>query len=127
MPGLVKWLHISCAALTITGFVVRGYWMYRDSPRLRQRWVRIAPHGVDTLLLLSALWLMVATQQYPFVHGWLTAKVVALGFYIGLGMIALRLGRSRNQRAAAFVLALLVFCYIVAVALTRQVLPGLQA
>jgi uncharacterized membrane protein SirB2 len=127
MLVLVKWLHISCAALTITGFVIRGKWMLQESPRLAQPWVRIAPHGVDTLLLLTALWLAVATQQYPFVHGWLTAKVVALVFYIGLGMIALRRGRNRRRRTTAFVLALLVFGYIVAVALTRQAVPGLQS
>jgi len=127
MLVLVKWLHVGCAALTITGFAVRGIWTLQGSPRLAQRWVRIAPHGVDTLLLLSALWLVVATQQYPFVQSWLTAKIVALVAYIGLGMVALRRGRTRAQRAAAFVLALLVFGYIVAVALTRQVIPGLQS
>ncbi len=64
-------------------------------------------------------------EQYPFVHGWLTAKVLALLAYIVLGAIGLRYGRTRRIRVVAWVAALLTFGYIVAVALTRQPLPYL--
>jgi uncharacterized membrane protein SirB2 len=97
--------------------------MLRDSPRRRARWVRVAPHIVDTLLLVSAVALTLRLQQYPFVHDWLTAKVLALIAYIVLGAIGLKYGRTRKIRIAAWVAALLTFGYIVAVALTRQVLP----
>ena len=56
-------------------------------------------------------------------HDWLTAKVLALIAYIVLGAIGLKYGRTRKIRIAAWVAALLTFGYIVAVALTRQVLP----
>ena len=36
------------------------------------------PHVNDTLLLLAAIGLSVVQQQYPFVHGWVTAKVLGL-------------------------------------------------
>jgi len=94
----------------------------RDSPLLARRWLRVAPHVVDTALLASALWLAWASHQYPFVQGWLTAKVLALFAYIALGSIALRHGRSRRGRAVAYFLALGAAAYIVAVALTRDVL-----
>ncbi|MEK7697383.1 MAG: SirB2 family protein [Pseudomonadota bacterium] len=42
--GLLKALHIGCVALSFTGYLVRGIWMLRDSPRLRARWVRVVPH-----------------------------------------------------------------------------------
>jgi len=117
---LLKHLHLTCVALSGLGFLIRGLWMLADSPRLQQRWVRIAPHVIDTLLLASALGMVALTRQYPFVLDWLTAKVLALLAYIVCGTMALKRGRTRRQRAAYFGLALLIFAYIVGVALTRQ-------
>jgi uncharacterized membrane protein SirB2 len=59
----------------------------------------------------------------PFVFPWLTAKVLALVVYILLGSVALKRGKSLAIRATAYVAALLVFGYIVAVALTKNPLP----
>lgn len=77
----------------------------------------------DTALLASAIVLAVMLQQYPFAQGWLTAKVIGLMVYIGLGTIALRRGKTRCARIAAWLAAQAVFFYIVAVALTRNPLP----
>jgi uncharacterized membrane protein SirB2 len=119
----LKLIHISCVATSYMLFVVRGVWMLRQSPLLQQRWVRVAPHVVDTVLLASAIVMAITIRQYPLVAGWLTAKVVALLFYIGLGMMAFRFGRSRGQRLAAWLAAQAVFFYIVAVALVRDPMP----
>lgn len=117
---LVKYLHVACVVLSLAGFAARGVLMLRGSPWLNARWVRIAPHVVDTVLLASAAWLAWFLQQYPFVHPWLTAKTVGLLAYIGLGMVALRRGRSKRTRVVCFVLALAAAGYVVAVALTRD-------
>lgn len=119
----VKVVHMGCAALSIAGFIARGLLMLAGSPLLETRFARVAPHVVDTVLLASALWLAWFLGQAPFVHGWLTAKVVALLGYIALGMVALRRGRTRGLRAAAFAGALACAAYIVAVALTRDPTP----
>ncbi len=119
----LKTLHVACAVLSVSGYFARGLLMLRDSPLLAARVVRVAPHIVDTLLLASAIVLAVRLEQYPFVHGWLTAKVLALIAYIVLGAIGLRYGRTRRIRVVAWIAALLTFGYIVAVALTRQALP----
>lgn len=116
----VKWLHLSCAALSIAGFALRGVLMLAGSPLLQARFARIAPHVVDTALLGSALWLALFLHQYPFVDGWLTAKLAALIAYIALGSVALRRGRTRAARAWAFAAALVAAGYIVSVALTRD-------
>ena len=57
------------------------------------------------------------------VHGWLTAKVFGLIAYIVLGTIALKRGRTPGIRTAAFCGALLVFAYIVAVAMSKSPVP----
>ena len=99
--------------------------MLLDSSMLQRRWVKVVPHVVDTLLLTTALILVFWSGQYPFVQAWLTAKVVALIVYIGLGTMALKRGRTKAARVRALLAALGVFAYIVAVALTRQVMFGL--
>ncbi len=119
----LKHFHMGCAAASGSLFLVRGVWMLRASPLLQQRWVKVAPHCIDTALLASAIGLAAWSGQYPFVQGWLTAKVVALLGYIVLGTIALKRGRTPAVRAGAFIGALALFCYIGAVALTRQPNP----
>ncbi len=113
---LLKQLHLVTIAITLALFVLRGVWMMRESPRLKARWVRIAPHVNDALLLASGLGLAFLMQQYPLVHGWLTAKFFALIAYIILGTIALKRGKTKPQRIAAWIAALAVFAYMAAVA-----------
>ena len=120
---LLKYLHVTCVVLSGTGFVLRGVWMIQDSPVLARRWVRVVPHVVDTALLASAIALAVMIGQYPLVHGWLMVKVFGIVAYIVLGTIALKRGRTPGIRIMAFCGALLVFSYIVAVAITKSVLP----
>lgn len=119
----IKALHVACVVVSYILFFVRGVWMMRDSPQLKRRWVRVVPHLVDTALLASALTMVVMIRQYPFVAGWLTAKVVALVLYIGLGMVALKYGKTLRVRIAAWIMAQAVFIYIIAVALARDPLP----
>jgi uncharacterized membrane protein SirB2 len=117
---LLKHLHITFVVISITGFFLRGVWMLRDSPMLDRLWVRVVPHVNDTLLLAAATGLSIVQQQYPFVHGWVTAKVLGLLAYIGFGMFALRRGRSKAVRAGFWLASLASFAYIVSVALTRD-------
>ncbi len=119
----LKFTHVSCVAVSYALFVVRGVWMMRGSALLQQRWVKIVPHVVDTLLLTSAIAMAVMIRQYPLVAPWLTAKVIGLVIYIALGMVALKRGKTKSARITAWIAAQAVFAYIVAVALTRNPLP----
>jgi len=117
---VAKSIHVGCVVVSLAGFGLRGLLMLAGSPWLSARLVRIAPHVVDTLLLASALWLAWLLGQYPFVHAWLTAKVLGLLAYIVFGTVALRRGRSRSVRVAALLAALCAAAYVVVVALTRD-------
>jgi uncharacterized membrane protein SirB2 len=116
----VKAAHMTCAAVSYALFFARGVWMMRESPMLGRRWVKVLPHVNDSILLAAAIFLALRMQQYPFVDGWLTAKVLALGGYIVLGMVALHPGRPKPLRVGAWIGAQLVFFYIVAVAITKN-------
>ena len=109
-------VHIACAILTITLFVLRGGLMLANSPWQQNVVLRYLPHAVDTVLLTTALMLTTVIHQFPFAVDWLTAKVVLLVAYIVLGSIALKRGRTKTVRIAAFVAALATVGYLVTVA-----------
>jgi uncharacterized membrane protein SirB2 len=116
----VRHLHVTCVFLSISLFTIRGGLEFVGVPWRDLRFLRIAPHFVDTVLLSAAIWLAVTSHQYPFVQNWLTAKVLALFVYVGLGAMALKPGRSFGVRLSCFFGALIAVSYIVGVALTRS-------
>ncbi len=116
----VKLLHITTAAITIVCFTYRGAMKINDGHYRPPRWLRILPHANDTILLCCAIYLATQSRQYPLSTDWVSAKLVALFAYIGLGMVVMRFAKNQQQRIVAFVLALGCFAYIVAVALSRS-------
>lgn len=118
----LRHVHIACAILTTTLFVFRGGLMLAESPWLRSRMLQTLPHVVDTVLLTSALMLTTVIHQYPFGTSWLTAKVLLLIVYIVLGHYAIKRGRTKAVRTAAFLAALLVLALLVSVARTHHAL-----
>jgi uncharacterized membrane protein SirB2 len=121
----LKHLHVSCVILSGLGFCLRGWWMLIGSPWLKHRLARVLPHIVDTLLLGSALAMAWLSGQYPFVDGWLTAKLCGLVAYVLLGSMALKRGKTLASRRRFFLLAILAYAYIVSVALARNPWPWL--
>ena len=118
---MTKLIHIATAFISIGLFILRGIWVQTNPERMKQKWVKIVPHINDTFLLASAILLAIGYQQYPFVHGWITAKVIALVAYIVLGMFALKRAKTQQQKMIFFILSILTFGYIVMVAVTKSV------
>jgi len=118
---VIKLIHMSAAIISISLFMLRMYWVMTGSNIMKQKWVKIVPHINDTVLLTAAIILAVSIEQYPFVHGWLTAKILALLAYIIFGMFALKRAKTMLQKLVYFNLAVFTFAYIVMVALTRTV------
>ncbi|MGH1537958.1 MAG: SirB2 family protein [Gammaproteobacteria bacterium] len=118
----IKFIHAVTALLSISGFVLRGFWMMQGSAKLQRRWVNIVPHINDTILLVSAIILVIVSTQYPIYTAWINAKIIALLIYIILGTIALKRGKTKIIRVFSWCLAILVFAYIVFVANTKQLL-----
>ena len=120
----LKHLHTTVATLTILFFILKGGWVMAGSGMLKRRWVRILPHLINTLLLVTGFAVAWIGWRYPVeLHGWITAKVIALVVYIVLGVIAFKRGRPAPVRIAAFFGALAVYGYIVLVALNKTPLP----
>ena len=123
--NLMKAIHMVTIMITVVGFILRGIWMMKESPLLRKLPVRIFPHVNDTILLISAVWAGAIIGQYPFVNGWLTAKILGTLAYIVCGAIALNYGKTKQIRIRFFVIALLCFSYVIWVAATKNPLPFL--
>ena len=94
--------------------------MASEHPLLQHRAAKVLPHIIDTLLLGSAITLLFILHLSPLAQPWLIAKIIALLVYIGLGMVALRLGRTRKTKVIAWILALLTVVYIVSVAYSKS-------
>lgn len=123
---IIKLIHQGAVAISITGFFARGAGALAGAAWVRSRVARTLPHGVDTVLLASAIALAWMLQLNPLTTPWLAAKIVGLLAYIALGMVALKPGRRRTLRAVAWIAALLCFAQIVAIAMTKSPL-GLLA
>lgn len=128
----LKYLHVTCVILSISGFCLRGVLLIRMSALAGRHgesvgewhggrsWLRALPHINDSLLLTAAIGLAVALGQYPFIDGWLTAKIFGLLAYILLGALALKPGREPRVRIMAGLTAVTVFGWIVSVALSKH-------
>lgn len=114
-----KHMHLLLVVLSVLFLFIRFGLRLKESPLLQGKVFKIAPHVIDTFLLLSALGLMLIIQQYPFVNGWLTEKVIALFAYIALGFSALR-GRTAAIRWLSFLGALGWLGLMVRVAISKQ-------
>lgn len=105
----IKYLHLTTVWITITLFIIRFYWRWRGSPLLTQRWVRVSPHIVDTLLLISGITLIILSGISPFTEDgrWLLDKLVLVVVYILLGSVALgKYTRREKIRWLAFICGL---------------------
>ena len=122
MYSVLKHAHMLFAVTSGVLFLLRGVWMMMDSAQLQKRWVKVLPHINDTLLLGCAIALTVILHQYPFVDHWLTAKLVALVLYVLVGTVAIKRGKTKQIRILAFVVALLLYGYIVGVAINHSAL-----
>jgi uncharacterized membrane protein SirB2 len=117
----IRHLHISCAAISIALFALRWVLSLRAIAWRQWKWLRIAPHVNDTVLLTAATALATLSAQYPWREIWLGAKVLLLLAYIGFGKMALRPDQARASQALWGFAALLTVFSIVTLAVTRHV------
>lgn len=122
----IRLVHIWSVVLSGSLFFLRGAALLAgDGAAARLAMsasVKLASYTIDTVLLTAALMLMTVVRQYPFIDHWLTVKVTLLLVYIGLGIAAFRLARTRAERAGLWAAALAVFLYIVSVARAHDAL-----
>ncbi len=114
---LIKHIHMGAVLASGGFFLLRGLWMMQESSLLASKFSRIVPHLIDTVLLVSAIVLVVLLGGLPV---WVQVKIVALFVYIFLGVLAFRLAKGYGARVLSFFLALTVFAFILSVAISKN-------
>jgi uncharacterized membrane protein SirB2 len=112
----IKLVHVGAVIASGSLFALRGSLMLARSTLANHAALRYLSYAIDTTLLTAALMLVTILHQYPFVQGWLTAKVLLLVVYIVLGSLALKRAATRRAQVGCFFAALAVFLMIASVA-----------
>lgn len=123
----IKHFHIAVALLSGAIFAIRGAFVLGGARWPQSLPVKWLSYAVDTALLTAALMLLTILPWAVFANGWLPVKLGLLVGYVVLGVFALRRGRTRRTRAAAYVAALLVFGAMYSIARAHHPLGALHA
>jgi uncharacterized membrane protein SirB2 len=116
----IKLLHIASVIGSGTLFAVRGALMWIDSRWTNHVLLRRLSYAIDTVLLGAAIALVCVLRQFPLESAWVTAKLLLLVVYVLLGIGALRRGKTRRIRQACFIAALVVYAFIISVAISHD-------
>jgi uncharacterized membrane protein SirB2 len=119
-----KIFHITCVIISLSGFVIRGILKLSDSKILQSKLLKVLPHIIDTLLLISAITLVVMSGMYPWHTSWVGAKLLALVAYVIAGSVFMRSETKSFAQYCWFILSLFISGYIVLVALTKSPSAG---
>jgi uncharacterized membrane protein SirB2 len=116
--AMIKMLHLMFVLLTLTAFVGKMFVSVVRPDLLTHKAVKIAPHVISSLLLLSGIILVFQGAWLSGNYGWLIAKIVVLFGFIGLGILAMR--SEGTNRWLAFGGAIACFIYIGIVAVSKN-------
>ncbi|HVC28133.1 MAG TPA: SirB2 family protein [Gammaproteobacteria bacterium] len=112
----LKMLHVLCAAASLLLFVGRGGVTVLMARRLVAPVWKWLPPVIDTLLLGLGIWLAVLLELNPLQVPWLGVKLLCVIGYIVLGILAFRLRGPHWLKVGLFVAAILLFGFIVSIA-----------
>jgi uncharacterized membrane protein SirB2 len=114
--------HIIFVVISLLSVIVRVLLLTFKSPRLSNKFFKISPHIIDTILLLSGLNLVIQRQWLEGEFMWISAKIIVLVIYIGFGVMVMK--TTGFKRGFALIAALSCYGYIIAIAATKQSFLG---
>lgn len=115
----LKHLHLTFVALAFLIFLTRGFWLITGSPLINRKWAKIAPHAANGIMLISGVALAIYLQISPLAASWLSAKLIAIVLFIGLGVATIK-APSKKLRISFFILSALCFIQILLIATTKN-------
>jgi uncharacterized membrane protein SirB2 len=115
----LKYLHIFCVAASFALFFVRGLWIVKVYPSAQEPWIRVLPHVIDGLLLLSAAGMVATAQRFDWTP-WMQVKLGLVVVYIALAVLVFRAGTQRLYKTLAWAGGLLLFLYVTSIAVLQH-------
>ena len=122
----IKLVHVTAVIASGALFVLRGTTVNLGGNWGMTRPVRYLSYAIDILLLSAGLLLLAILPSAVYSNGWLGLKLILLVVYIGLGMLALKRGRTAAVRRSCFVAAVAVFLFVYVIARTHDPLGPLR-
>ncbi len=116
----IKHVHIAAVLLSGGLFFLRGMLLLNGRTWAMSAPIRYLSYSIDTVLLTAALMLATMLPSAVFANGWLTLKLLLLLVYVVLGSFALKRGRSYKARCWCFVIAVLIYLFMISIARTHQ-------
>ena len=115
----MKHLHMLFVALVTFSFIGRVYLAQYKPALLANKWIKISPHVLATLLLLTGVGLVFQGNWLAGDYAWIVVKLILMLVFIGLGLLTMK--TEGKQRWYFFGGALFCLVYIIKIAFTKQV------
>jgi uncharacterized membrane protein SirB2 len=122
----IKLVHVTAAITSGSLFLLRGIAANWGGSWAMARPVRYLSYSIDIVLLSAGLLLLTILPSAVYSNGWLALKLALLVVYIGLGMLALKRGRTANIRRGCFLAAIAVYLCVFLIARTHDPLGPLR-
>lgn len=116
---MLKHLHLFLVVLVSISFLSRLILAEFNPQTLQQKWLKIGPHMIDSLLLLSGIALIFQGNWLAGDYAWLVAKFIVLVAYIGLGMLAMH--QQGMSRGLASIGAIACLLFIGKIAVSKKI------
>jgi uncharacterized membrane protein SirB2 len=81
----------------------------KGSDKVNNKLLKIGPHILYTLFILTFIYLVSVINLYPFVNGWASSKLSGFVFYVLSITFALKWAKSTLWRIVAFISAVFWF------------------
>ena len=109
MYMIVKNIHLTIISLTFIFFIINFVLTMKGSDKVNNKILKIGPHILYTLFILTFIYLVSVINLYPFVNGWASSKLAGFVLYILSITFALKWAKSMVWRIVGFISAVFWF------------------
>lgn len=115
---MIKSIHLIFIFSSFISFTGRMTLSVIKPSLLQNKLIKVAPHVIDTILLISGITLVIQGNYLDREYGWIVSKLILLFGYIGFGVMAMRF--VGTKRWIAFAAAIGCFIAIFITAITKN-------
>jgi uncharacterized membrane protein SirB2 len=115
---MLKSLHVLTVYISFFLFIGRVALSVFKAEFLELKALKIAPHAVNGVLILTGVSLVFANDWLDGEYGWIVSKFILLLVYIALGILTFKLPAPKRWFAAGG--AILCFVGILVMAITKS-------
>ncbi|MCF6202415.1 MAG: SirB2 family protein [Methylococcaceae bacterium] len=116
---MIKLIHLTFILTSVVSFSARFALSFFKPEILQNKFIKIAPHVIDTVLLMSGVALVLQGSWLEGEFGWIVSKLTLLVGYIIFGVIAMRT-KTTGKRWIGFLAAMLCYVGIFIIAITKN-------